>query len=1199
MQLSLKLCGEIMKEYMKEYIRKAGDGFFCYEQPEVEISEYSIDISIDCNARYSNTITIKSKDDFIIHGFVRSSNPRMHTPVKEFEGTHIDIPYEFTSDGLNEGDVVSGRVYIITNAMEYTVYYQVTIKNEFLTSSMGEIRNLFHYTNLAKTSWDEAIDLFYHQDFYKIFTNYDKQFLMDYQAIRNIPKSESNVDEFLTAINKKKEVTFTIQQDHFNLVDIEDSVMEEILIEKTGWGFLDIKIESDGEFVSIEKNSISHRDFIGNTYRLQFLILSDHLHVGKNLGFIKLTSRNNSRTITIMARKKNESGKRDKKAEWEKRKIKDILNLYIDKQMKRIPSADYLENSMQIADKLAAIKELQPFFLLYKIHLFISDNQVEEANKLMELYTSRQTADNNILNAYKSFLLYLTETDRNRKISLAEEIRQIYVQNRENTFLALLYVKTCENRESDTKKLEILEQLYYDGNKSALLLLEAYLFFSENPTTLLKMNAFEIAVLNFAVKRKKMEPEIARQTAYISARKKDYNPLFLKLLKNIYELTLDMDMLSTICGYMIKQNLYDASCFKWYELGAIQELRITRLFEYFMYSVGDSYAKLLPQNVLLYFVYNSNLDYRKNAYLYANMIRYGYDKPELLRSHEKHIEKLMYEQIGQEHINEDLAVIYNAYIKSNLLTKELGEHLANIMFTHVVYCNDRNIHRVIIIHRQLSGERVYTLTNGMAYVAIYSNEYHIIFEDVNHIRYLQNVNYEIKPLLQKEGLLKYLSKYVEGNLGLSLYVCQNSIHIGDIDNEAAASYQTVLESVEVTEEYKTEIRQDILNFWYNEDKFEQLDQYLVHIEYSKLHNQDRAKIIELMVIRELYDNAYALIRQFGFEGISPKSMLKLISQFILLKEDEKDGYLVQAAYYTFQNGKYNQTILSYLLKYYEGPLKNLKKLWIAAKEFDVDHYELSERIIMQIILTKGYVANEEDIFEEYCRQTSNVEIEIAFLSFYAYDYFIKQSIRNDKLFAYIIRNYLNNENLNEICKLALLKYFHGIRSKLTVEDYKIINAMISEFVDKKIYFPFFLDFKEHVEALDLLKDMIIIEYRTNPRHQVTIHYLMDGETDSPYKEEKMRKLYEGIYIKEFLLFFGENLQYYITEEEKGTGNIQITESNQIRRNDISLYHNQNKFDLINDMLVSKILNEEQTLPEMMDNFLKKQYLVEGLFSMKE
>ena len=57
---------------------------------------------------------------------------------------------------------------------------------------------------------------------------------------------------------------------------------------------------------------------------------------------------------------------------------------------------------------------------------------------------------------------------------------------------------------------------------------------------------------------------------------------------------------------------------------------MTRLYEYYMMSLDiRDKTIILPKMVLMYFAYQSNLDYEHNAYLYAYVVRNRDKNPDL------------------------------------------------------------------------------------------------------------------------------------------------------------------------------------------------------------------------------------------------------------------------------------------------------------------------------------------------------------------------------------------------------------------------------------------------------------------------------------------------------------------------------------------------------------------------------------------
>ena len=70
---------------------------------------------------------------------------------------------------MEPGEEARGAFHIISNQGEYYIPFFVSVVPKTIDSSLGNIKNLFHFTNLAKSSWEEAVKLFYSKEFKAVF----------------------------------------------------------------------------------------------------------------------------------------------------------------------------------------------------------------------------------------------------------------------------------------------------------------------------------------------------------------------------------------------------------------------------------------------------------------------------------------------------------------------------------------------------------------------------------------------------------------------------------------------------------------------------------------------------------------------------------------------------------------------------------------------------------------------------------------------------------------------------------------------------------------------------------------------------------------------------------------------------------------------------------------------------------------------
>ena len=131
-----------------------------------------------------------------------------------------------------------------------------------------------------------------------------------------------------------------------------------------------------------------------------------------------------------------------------------------------------------------------------------------------------------------------------------------------------------------------------------------------------------------------------------------------------------------------------------------------------------------------------------------------------------------------------------------------------------------------------------------------------------------------------------------------------------------------------------------------------------------------------------------------------------------------------------------------------------------------------------------------------------------------------------------------------------------------------------------IHLNFFREYQDCLPQLQEMKDKTIVEYHTRGGVRARIHYVMmheNGQAED-YPPAYMQEVYSGVFFKEFVLFFGENLQYYIMEESENEE--QLTESGSLQKSDIMNESPDSKYEIINDMMISMTLQHAPLLPQI-------------------
>ncbi len=408
------------------------------------------------------------------------------------------------------------------------------------------------------------------------------------------------------------------------------------------------------------------------------------------------------------------------------------------------------------------------------------------------------------------------------------------------------------------------------------------------------------------------------------------------------------------------------------------------------------------------------------------------------------------------------------------------------------------------------------------------------------------------------------------------------------------------ENVEMT--VRREACLKLLNYFYDMDDMRALDDYLEKLPrqevFREFSMEERGEVLKILVLRGKYQEAYEWIKQYAPYFVDVKTLVRLVSEIMNQNNCVEDATLTAAALHVFRQGKYNSDVIRYLTLYYSGMTKNMRDIWKAAKSFGVDCYELSEKILIQMLYSGSFVGEKMEIFNYYISQGAKAEVEAAFLAQCAYDYFVNEKVMEQSVFRQMQNMYQRGEQLQWVCKLAFLKYYAENGRDLREEQLPLVRTFLQEMLRRRIHLNFFKEYEKYVDLTWEIMDKTIIEYRARPGNRAKIHYVVlheNGDT-SGYRCEYMQDVYGGVCFKEFVLFFGESLQYYIMEEDNGEE--QLTESGNLQKSDLLGNTDGSRYEMINDMLLGKNLQDYDTLDDLLEEYARREYLGSRLFRLR-
>lgn len=1170
-------------------------GRFNGTKPILAFSEETIDLSVIEGRSEAGSFVIESTNQIKICGIVYSTNPRMECLNPHFEGEKVRIRYQFNSKGLTEGDACEGKFVIVCNQIEYSLSFCARITRLYAEASTGAVKSLDDFTRLAASNWDEAYHLFYNRNFLNTIP-YDNVYeRLTYEGFACARPSGQNMEEFLIGVNKKKPVSISVDKSEEIFMASKEPQSGCFTITKDNWGYTEIRLRTDCEFIKLSKPVLTHDDFIGKTYLYEYIIDASAMHAGRNFGRIYIDGVYQSFTIDITAGVRDDDDSISGIAVTKdiKECMVGIMELYTSFRLKRIVTGVWANETISILNHLHALMPDEHMYELMKAQAFIINRQRQEAKWILDDFKHSNPDKKAPIWGYYLYLMTLLEREPSYIDNMTHEVELIFYENPDSVLLfwVLLFLRN-QYFDDNAGKLKDIKYWVLRGCSSPYLYIEAYYLISQDPYLIKELSVFELRILSWAVKKKALTKELAGAIFEAVDLAGGFDNRVYELLTAAYEICPEAEYVGIICSYLIKGHKNDTCFHKWFELGIENKLRLTGLYESYLITMDDRQISPVPKIIQMYFSYDNKLPYRKLAVLYNNIIAAKETEPEVYHKYRKAMGRFAMDQAQLRHIDDNLAVLYEDMLELGFINEELSAAFSDIIYTHKLIVFDKRIVRAIIYQNEMKEPQIVPVTDQCAYFELFSNDYVILFEDSRGYRYVKSISYRLQRLMDAE---KYLDRCISLSPDRPQYIVSHFKNVrgySDFTKGDLKLFKPVFYSESFSDSYKAVMGYRILKYCQLHDYEDYVRPFLQSIDFDILQKDARKYLIDMLVSNRLYEKAYDMAMEYGIDMLAAASKVVLCENALKVQHVD-DDFMVQLAISAFKTGKYSDLVLKYLCENYTGPTDELINLWHAADKFSISSMKLDERILEQGIYTQIEPEKISDIFMEYYKRAGNEKLILAYISLVAHGYLHSGGCKADFIFDIIEKRFIGNRTLNDACQLALLKHF-AEKTDITQAELEIEDTLLKYYIYNNMYFDFFARLDYRLLEKYFLYDKAFLQYESTPGTHVVLHYSRD-EDGEEFNSEDMVEMYDGIYVKTFVIFFGELIRYYITEEHDNS--IEVKESNRLTCNNIPGDNDHSRYNLINEMIISDTLSDETTLKSNINEYKRLDAATKQLFKL--
>lgn len=1194
---------------MKERINRLAKGIIDSEQPMMIWTPEVIEDTIRIGTTARREILISSENGLNVKGFVYSSNMRVRIPNDNntFGGLRNHIIYEVDTSFLSAGDEIEGSFYLVTNCGEKEIPYLFHVDLASSGRILGNLNTAKDFLEVAEHDMDTALRLLEYQDFVQAPFMQDLHIRAVYDGLKGHGSRQNFMEEFLVALGVKDPIRLIFEDGRKIYDNPARRVEDSITIRSDIWGYIYLEASADGDFIHLPKKSATQEDFKEGVLRLPFSILSERLHAGRNYGTILIKTPRSMTRIPVEAfvgdhtRNTERSAFREELKEYLKLRLKYKSGMYEeDRLLKQIQKT--LDRMKMTSDNL--------MLPLLQAELYMLTGRQDKACLILDEMRDKVLAkrpEQKELYCFYQYLQVKIRGDREQKDSLIRLLQKYCSDGERSSSFCLLYLMLLKvNEELFENPITVLismEQEFKDGCHSPFLYVECLKLLERDPGFLKNMARFELHALYFGARHGMIGRELALAAARVLSGARSFKGLYLKLLCGLYEQYPEQEILSCICSMMIKGDCRGSRFFKWYDEAIREGVSLTRLYEYYLYSLPENYGELLPQEVLLYFSYSTGLDDYSRSVLYSNILAFSRRDSDIYRLYERAIEQFALEQLFAGRIHECLAVIYKQMIYKELIDPQMAKALPSVLMSHRIVCRDTAMRCVVVRHEELMTEDVYQLSDGMAYVPLYSERDVILFQDSYGNRY-QNIDYDKQPIMEEVGeLLECCFEVYPNQPFLFVRACCGAMEKEEMSGDDVALLELADQRMKLHPLFRSGIMSAIVRYYRKmadgggDGVKNNSVAYLLCLEKDALTRQERGGVCETLIRQNYYTEAYEMICRYGIEGLQVKSLLKLCAKMVLHNLFDEDDRLLHLAYLVFQEGKSDSVILDYLCEHFNGTVDQMYRVLIQGIKEHVETYDMEERLVAQMLFT-GNTEKMDRVFELYAsRKKTGENVVKAYFTVKSMEYFLWDKTTEDKVFAYLeaaVNNSVEKDRVPDIYLLALTRYYSTLPSLLE-DQRQLCQAVVDVLIEAGMIFAYFKDLAKFIVIPGNILDKEIIEYHgaRDTKPYLRLRILPEEEE---YHYEDMRQIYRGIYIREKVLFEGEIMEYQVLEDVDGER--KTVAEGSISCKEVSTRAPGNRFACLNEMSLSLELKNETALREKMAEYLKKDAAISALFTLQ-
>ncbi len=216
---------------------------------------------------YKGCINIKNAGGGILNGFILSKNPLIEFENEKFNENKVCVNFNINLDMYKNGDIIQTSIVIMSNGGEKIIPVIIkVVPHEIVTKEDIKIYTLKDFYSYSKKYPIQARRLFTSNEFMMWLINLQFELIEIYERLIKDSNKERALENFFILNKMKNKVTLSVEEnkiEHEVFENHREIISGEIIVKKSGWGFVDEEISSkyNALWLKIHSSRVTSSDF--------------------------------------------------------------------------------------------------------------------------------------------------------------------------------------------------------------------------------------------------------------------------------------------------------------------------------------------------------------------------------------------------------------------------------------------------------------------------------------------------------------------------------------------------------------------------------------------------------------------------------------------------------------------------------------------------------------------------------------------------------------------------------------------------------------------------------------------------------------------------------------------------------------------------------------------------------------------------